>query len=334
MKKRIAAAIMLLFAAGAFSQNAGTTASQDGSAEDAKRLETIRYGTETEIAALIQTLKTENTDSLDDELVTVAKNTHNRNILSGVFSFFGDRKKGGLEDRALQAIGDLDDEANETVLAALDYLGKVESVDAAPLIRELLDAEERPFINACIKALGLIGGAMSAGASPGRSDTAALPSEPPPPEAPPGETAEAENKTAAPLADASEDAPDQALNEAADASGEAPGDAPDIASDGSTDALGETADASNDAPGKAESVSGEEGKKEARGSGSAPRTNQESAAALAEYLIDYYNQRIPGSENRRDIIIALGDVKSPAGIPLLREIAENSDEQSRCVWPP
>jgi HEAT repeat protein len=45
-------------------------------------------------------------------------------------------------------------------------------------------------------------------------------------------------------------------------------------------------------------------------------------------LINFYNERVPGDENRRDIIIALGDVKSPAGIPLLREIAENSDERS------
>jgi hypothetical protein len=59
-----------------------------------------------------------------------------------------------------------------------------------------------------------------------------------------------------------------------------------------------------------------------------PRSIQESAAAVAEYLIDFYNERTPGDENRREIITALGDVKSPAGISLLREIAENSDERS------
>ncbi|MDR1248016.1 MAG: HEAT repeat domain-containing protein, partial [Treponema sp.] len=60
----------------------------------------------------------------------------------------------------------------------------------------------------------------------------------------------------------------------------------------------------------------------------APRRIQDSAAAVAEYLVNLYNDRSPQDENRREIIIALGDVKSPAGIPLLREIAENSDERS------
>jgi hypothetical protein len=49
---------------------------------------------------------------------------------------------------------------------------------------------------------------------------------------------------------------------------------------------------------------------------------------VAEYLIDFYNNRGPGEENRREIIIALGDVKSPVGVPLLREIAENNDERA------
>jgi HEAT repeat protein len=44
-------------------------------------------------------------------------------------------------------------------------------------------------------------------------------------------------------------------------------------------------------------------------------------------LIDYYNNRTPEDENRREIIIALGEVKSPAGTPLLREIVENNDER-------
>jgi HEAT repeat protein len=241
-------------------------------AEDAKRLDTIRYGTETEIAALIQTLKTENSDELDDELVAVAKKTRNRNILSGVFSFFANREKEGLEDRALQAIESRDDEANETVLAALDYLGKVKSVHAVPYIRELLDAGERPFATACIKALGLIGGSMRAE------------SPPPPP--------------------AAEALPEIAQGETGDETEEI----------GEIPAEGQEAEYPEDNPEPPPAP--------------ASRRIQDSAAAVAEYLVELYNERSPADENRREIIIALGDVKSPAGIPLLREIAENSDERS------
>ncbi|WP_010258790.1 HEAT repeat domain-containing protein [Treponema primitia] len=230
--------------------------------EDAKRLETIRYGTETEIATLIQTLKNENTATLDSELITVARNTRNRNILSGVFSFFGDRDRAGLEDRALKAIAERDDEANETVLAALSYLGNIKFAPAVPYIQELLDAEEQRFISACIKALGLIGGSMPAG-----SNTIAAAKSPP------------------------ETKPE--------------------------DELGETTAEDTSEPPLPPSPPPARTRKE-----------QESAAAVAEYLIDFYNDRSPGEENRREIIIALGDVKSPAGVPLLREIAENNDERA------
>jgi HEAT repeat protein len=252
-------------------------------AEDAKRLDTIRYGTETEIAALIQTLKTENSGELDDELVAVAKRTRNRNILSGVFSFFADREKEGLEDRALQAIESRDDEANETVLSALDYLGKVKSVHAVPYIQELLDAEERPFATACIKALGLIGGSM-------RQDS------------PPAPVVEAPEE---PGALALSETPEGEMGDETGETGETEG----------TLAEGQEPEYPEDAP-------------EPPPPAPAPRRIQDSAAAVAEYLVNLYNERSPQDENRREIIIALGDVKSPAGIPLLREIAENSDERS------
>jgi HEAT repeat protein len=319
MKRSVAAVIVFLLVLPVFSQDGDTALSEqeapaaaasprpeaeEGNTEDARRLDTIRYGTETEIASLIQTLKTENSGALDDELVAVAKNTRNRNILSGVFSFFGDREKEGLESRALQAIEDRDDEANETVLAAIDYLGKVKSVHAVSYIKELLDAEERPFVNACIKALGLIGGSMSPGNLPSRSDTAkaeAAPEVEAEPEAPPEETAEGENggETAEPDSGTAEPG-----GEMAEPEGEA-----------------ELAEG-------LEEKAGDDGAEPPPPPDPPPRTMQESAAAVAEYLINFYNERTPGDENRRDIIIALGDVKSPAGIPLLREIAENSDERS------
>jgi len=43
------------------------------SAENEKRLNTLRYGTDTEIATLIQTLKTENDPSLDNALIELAE---------------------------------------------------------------------------------------------------------------------------------------------------------------------------------------------------------------------------------------------------------------------
>ncbi|GHV62825.1 hypothetical protein AGMMS49587_10820 [Spirochaetia bacterium] len=130
--------------------------------EESIRLATIRYGTETEIASLIQALHSEGSDYLDDELITLAGTTRNRNILKGVFTFFGERAKGGLEDRAIRAIEERDEETSDTILAAADYLGKVKAGNATDTLKELIDTNERRFMGAAIRALGRAGGGKGA----------------------------------------------------------------------------------------------------------------------------------------------------------------------------
>ncbi|MDR2796909.1 MAG: HEAT repeat domain-containing protein [Treponema sp.] len=191
--------------------------------EDEQRLDTIRYGTETEIAALIQTLKSERTsalqskseNTLDDALIAVTQTTRNQNILSGVLSFFGDRDKKGLEQRAIKAIEEREDEANETVMAAIDYLGKVKAADALEPLEKLLDAQEQGFMGSAFRALGRV---ASGGSAQDKDDTAA-------------------------------------------------------------------------------------------------------------YLMDFYTNRNPPDISRRDIILALGETGSQAGVSLLIEIAENNQER-------
>lgn len=181
---------------------------------EASRRDTILFGTETEIASLIQTLKSENTDYLDDDLIVLVEGTKNQAILSGVFSFFGDREKNGLESRAIRAIEEREDETNETVLSAIDYLGKIKHAPASPVIKRLLDTEERRFLNAAFRALGRASSADSS------------------------------------LAD-----------------------------------------------------------------------------AAAEFLIDYYANRDPGSENQREIIVAIGACGSKMGVTFLADIASDTDER-------
>jgi len=182
--------------------------------DEASRRATIQFGTETEIANLIQSLRTENVDYLDDELVKLIDDTRNQRILSGVFGFFGEREKEGLETRAIRAITERDDETNETVISAVDYLGRIKSGASVPVIIELLDTQERQFLNNGFRALGRAGAA-----SPELADTA------------------------------------------------------------------------------------------------------------ADFLIDYYENRDPGTDNQREVIIAIGATGSTMGVPLLIEIVSNTDER-------
>jgi len=178
------------------------------------RLTIIKYGTETEIANLIQSLRNENTNDLDNELITLIDSTHNQKILSGVFGFFGEREKSGLEERALKAVDEREDESNETVLSAIDYLGMLKVAKAVPSLMELLDTEEKRFMNNAFRALG-------------RASSA----------------------------------------------------------------------------------------------------DKEKADSAADFLIDFYSNRDFGA-NAREIIIAIGETKSPKAVTLLAEIASNPDERT------
>ena len=180
-----------------------------------QRLDTLRFGTETEIAALIQTVKTEKVSYLDKELIEIAQKTRNRNILSGIFGFFGDTEKNGLEDRAIRVIRERDDEANETVLAAVDYLGKVKDGGAVDSLKELIDSGESRFLNSAFRALGR-----------------------------------------------------------------------------------------------------------------AAKDNTEQKDSTALYLLDYYKDRTPGEENKREIIVALGETGSKEGVLFLSDLIKNSDERA------
>ena len=121
---------------------------------EVSRRATIQYGTETEIAALIQALKNENADYLDDDLIVLVETTRNQSVLTGVFGFFGEREKSGIEERAIRAIVERDYETSETVLSAIEYLGRVKYAQAAPVFMELLDTEERRFLNTAFRAIG------------------------------------------------------------------------------------------------------------------------------------------------------------------------------------
>ena len=158
MKKYFFAGLFLI-AAAAFAQESAQDAAQ-GAAQQAEdtRLATIRFGTEVEIGALIQSLREENVDYLDNEIIALVENTRNQRILSGAFSFFGDRERSGLENRAMRAIDERDSEENETVLSAINYLGAMRDNRAVPYLKDILDNEERRFMGAAFRALGRVGG--------------------------------------------------------------------------------------------------------------------------------------------------------------------------------
>ncbi|MHC6201869.1 HEAT repeat domain-containing protein [Breznakiellaceae bacterium SP9] len=129
-----------------------------------ERMDIINYGTETEITALIKSLRDDKVYYLDDELVQLIQKTRNQNIVGGVFSFFGERSKGGLEERAIRALEERDEENVQTVLAAVNYLGAIKEESAIELLQSLIDDEEERFMNVSIRALGKVAAGKEAAA--------------------------------------------------------------------------------------------------------------------------------------------------------------------------
>jgi HEAT repeat protein len=126
------------------------------SAIEKQRLDTLHYGTETEIASLIQTIKNERVTYLDDELIEIAQKSKNRAIVSGIFSFFTETEKSGLEERAIKAVVEHDQEANDTVLAAVNYLGSVKAGEAVDPLQGLINSGETRFLGNALRALGRV----------------------------------------------------------------------------------------------------------------------------------------------------------------------------------
>jgi HEAT repeat protein len=202
------------FCGGLYPQDAVDTGKVEKS-PDGERIETLRYGTESEIAALIQNLKTEKISSMDEELLALAETSRNSGILSGIFAFFAEEEKPGLKDLASKIVRREEDVSNETILAALDYLGKIKAADAVEDLRDLIEKGDSRFQVPAFRALGRV-------------------------------------------------------------------------------------------------VSGEK---------------NSAADEAAEYMADYYANRAPADENRRELILALGDTASSAALELLADITKNSDER-------
>jgi HEAT repeat protein len=209
----------------------------------------LSFGTEAEIAALIQTLRNENITYLDAELIEIAERTRNRNILSGIFGFFGEREEPGLEERAIRAITGRDYEVNETVLAAVDYLGRVKAARAADALIELINSGENRFLSNAIRALGRVSRGEGGSNFPESLIDVDLPElvifDPSDQELPESEIME-------------------------------PKALPD---------------------------------------------------RIAVFLLDHYQNRRPSDENRREIIVALGETESSEAVSFLSELIVNEDER-------
>ncbi len=151
----------------ATTETVSTTESEEPSKQEIKsqreeRLEILQFGLDTEVTNLVSTLISENDDTYSEELAEVFESTRNTALKDRIIVYFSTFEDESLKEYALYLLEDPYDEKNSTVNSLINYVGKLNILEAAPLLQGLIDSEESSYFNAAITALGQIGGSEEA----------------------------------------------------------------------------------------------------------------------------------------------------------------------------
>ncbi|MDR2490768.1 MAG: HEAT repeat domain-containing protein [Spirochaetaceae bacterium] len=140
----LSAAAVLAVAAAAFGE-------ED---ETARYRDIIRYGTDTEITSLLQTLKANKTIHLDKELITVMKQTKSSAIRTAGINFFMEREDGVIQELVLSFLQGRDEVDTAVISAALDYTAHKGGEAAVPVLRDIIQTDDLRYQAQAIRALG------------------------------------------------------------------------------------------------------------------------------------------------------------------------------------
>lgn len=137
-------------------------AEKDKDDADEKRRETIRFGTDSEIVSLVQTLISNDDPRYSDELYDVFENSRSPAAREKILEYFATFEDPCLEDYAVTVLNDPYDEKNSTVEQAFRYVAAVKTKAAVPAVVALLESENESYFLPALTALGEIGGEAEA----------------------------------------------------------------------------------------------------------------------------------------------------------------------------
>ncbi len=135
---------------------------QEVKSEREQRLETLQFGLDGEVSALVTTLISEKDDSYAKELAEIFESARNTTLKDRIIAYFSEFSNESLKEFALYILEDPYDERNSTVNALINYVSKIKATEAAPLVSAIIDSDNSSFFNASVLALGEIGGTNEA----------------------------------------------------------------------------------------------------------------------------------------------------------------------------
>jgi HEAT repeat protein len=131
--------------------------SQELETEHKRRLDVLRYGIETQVVELINTLKSEKNEDYTEDLLPIFDSVTSPRLRSAILDYYGQLELDVASSRAAEIIAARDELPDSLVGTAFSYLLGLKSDAAIEHARRILEDEERKYLSAAIKILGVTG---------------------------------------------------------------------------------------------------------------------------------------------------------------------------------
>lgn len=126
--------------------------------EHESRIETIKYGIESDIISLLDTLIKEKNETLKEEIYNIFETTRNVKVREKIIEYYLQIKDTALSNYAISILEDPYDEKKTTVGFVFRYVSELKIKEAVPAVMELIKNENEDYYDNAIAAIGKIGG--------------------------------------------------------------------------------------------------------------------------------------------------------------------------------
>lgn len=120
--------------------------------------ETIKYGIESDILTLFDTLMKNDDPRFMEEAYDLFQVTQNETVKKKLLAYFSKMEDPCLEDYAVTMLNDPYDESDSLVTEVFKYTAAVKCKDALPAVMELLQSDNETYFNNALTTAGEIGG--------------------------------------------------------------------------------------------------------------------------------------------------------------------------------
>lgn len=121
-----------------------------------ERLQTLKFGIETEIIDLVRTLQQEKNRDFLDELAGIFRSARNTDLKELLLGYFLDLKDNHLENDAIKELSQPEKKSNSFLLTAVSYLTGIKSKASEAVFVQLMTDKNKTLALASIRALAKI----------------------------------------------------------------------------------------------------------------------------------------------------------------------------------